>query len=89
MGEKNDMIVIMATLFVMGVVCKVKFLGQPQALGQETWPPNNIQSLGVCFVLWVWFGVGCGGGGFVLPTVASNNHQSKISAQYKVICGNG
>jgi hypothetical protein len=39
-GWKNDMAASVAT-FLTRSSLEVKFLGQPQSLGQETWPPEN------------------------------------------------
>ena len=41
---KNDMAANVASLFSKGSSPEVKFLGQPQSLGQETWPPENSNS---------------------------------------------
>jgi hypothetical protein len=40
-GWKNDMAANVATLFLKRGSPEVKFLGQPQSLGQETWPLEN------------------------------------------------
>ena len=39
MDENFDMVVNMTTPLARGVFLEAKFLGQPQTLGQEIWPP--------------------------------------------------
>ena len=58
LGWKNDTVVNLTSItFCWGSSLHVKFLGQPQILGQETWPPENSNSRPM----------------FVIPSIASNN----------------
>ena len=64
-GWKNDMDANVATFFFEGDSPEVKFLGYPQSLGQETWPPENSNSNRISYRLFIFSGI---------PSLASNNH---------------
>ena len=53
------------TLFLRGGSQEVKLLGQPQSLGQETWPPENsdLNRIFYCLFIFSW-----------IPSLASKNH---------------
>ena len=51
---KNDMDANVATLFLKGSSLEVKFLGQPQSLRQETWPPENSNLNKIFYCLFIF-----------------------------------